>query len=381
MTFIFWQNFVSIHQSAFLRNLAEKHNVVLVTSEKIEDNRIKQGWKIPDFGKVKIVEINSESEIQLIITKYESAWHIFSGFDLTTTIARALDFAVSQNLQIGVMSEPFRWTGIKGKLRWLKYFYYYLKYSRKIKFLLLTGPKAIQWFRKAGFNKKSLFPWGYFTEISLETKPSTQKDSSDKKTDLLFIGQLIDRKNIIELIITIKKLTGYFHQFRIVGDGPLREDVLKMIDAYKNIEYLGVLSNARVSEILQESDILVLPSKFDGWGAVVNESLQTGTPVIVSENCGASDLVDGQKRGEIFYFSGKNNLESVLKNWMKKGKVSQNTRSEIMEWSNKNISGKFTADYFIEIVEFINDSSKIRPEAPWIKNRFQLLDFAPSSQL
>lgn len=366
MKFVFWQNFLSIHQSAFLRNLANKHEVVLVVSEKVAGDRIKQGWKIPDFGKVKIVEVDGDGDISPIINDHLKSWHVFSGFDLTRSISKALNLALSKNLQIGIMSEPYRWTKIKGKIRLLKFFLYKLKYSGKIKFMLLTGTKAIHWFRRAGFNRNHMYHWAYFTETVQNNNLSEQIEFQDSKPDLLFIGQLNDRKNIIELILAIQKHNGNFNRFRIVGDGPLRHKVLKMIDSNENMEYMGILNNDKVSEILQKSDLLVLPSKFDGWGAVVNESLQAGTPVIVSENCGASDLVDGKKRGEQFYFSGRNKLDVVLKKWIKKGKVSGSTRTEITEWSKRNISGESAADYFLEIIDYVTGKSDIEPLAPWL---------------
>lgn len=45
-----------------------------------------------------------------------------------------------------------------------------------------------------------------------------------------------------------------------------------------------------IPSILSNQDILILPSIYDGWGAVVNEALQSGLYVISSNQCGAKDL-------------------------------------------------------------------------------------------
>ena len=47
------------------------------------------------------------------------------------------------------------------------------------------------------------------------------------------------------------------------------------------------------------ADVLVLPSRFDGWGAVVNEALMVGTPVICSDRCGASDVIENGRNGYV----------------------------------------------------------------------------------
>jgi len=47
-------------------------------------------------------------------------------------------------------------------------------------------------------------------------------------------------------------------------------------------------------------DLVVLPSRYDGWGAVVNEALQQGVPVLASDNAGASALVRASGAGAVF---------------------------------------------------------------------------------
>ena len=61
------------------------------------------------------------------------------------------------------------------------------------------------------------------------------------------------------------------------------------------------MSNEQVRQELLKSDVLILPSKFDGWGCVVNEALQCGLRVIVSDACGAHSLIqENHDLGEVF---------------------------------------------------------------------------------
>ena len=48
------------------------------------------------------------------------------------------------------------------------------------------------------------------------------------------------------------------------------------------------------------ADLLALPSRWDGWGLVVNEALAVGVPVIASNACGASDLIRQDVNGYVF---------------------------------------------------------------------------------
>lgn len=371
MRFVFWQNIVSIHQSVFLRNLAEQHEVVLLVENTVTQDRIDQGWKAPDLGKVQIIQSPSKDLVVQLLKKYESDWHIFSGFNSIKTTYEAFKKASAVNLKIAIIAEPFRWFGFKGKIRYCKYLFFRLRYAGKIRFLLITSGKGIDWYRSVGFSDSRLFPWAYFTENITISAQTNFNHLASSKPDKLFVGQINHRKNIISLVKVCKLNKEYFGTFNIIGTGPLEDQLKMLIKDEIQIKFLGSLSNEIVHKYMQIADLLILPSIFDGWGAVVNEALQSGTAVITSENCGASDLLDGEIRGEMFTFSGANTLDIVLRKWLAKGKILPEHRTRIKQWSQVNLSGEAAAQYFMDIINFIENKTNIRPEAPWIKNKFE----------
>lgn len=46
-----------------------------------------------------------------------------------------------------------------------------------------------------------------------------------------------------------------------------------------------------IPHIMENHDILILPSLHDGWGAVVNEAITMGLYIITSDKCGAKALI------------------------------------------------------------------------------------------
>lgn len=59
---------------------------------------------------------------------------------------------------------------------------------------------------------------------------------------------------------------------------------------HPRIRHLGHIDNHRLSQLLQEHDVLVLPSRQDGFGMVLLEALASGIPVVASKNTGAPDI-------------------------------------------------------------------------------------------
>jgi len=77
----------------------------------------------------------------------------------------------------------------------------------------------------------------------------------------------------------------------IYGDGPERAALEQLTAARRladRIVFHGMVSNDVVRRALVAADCAVLPSRFDGWGMLVNEALAAGTPVICTDRCGAA---------------------------------------------------------------------------------------------
>jgi glycosyltransferase involved in cell wall biosynthesis len=357
MTYIFWQNILSIHQSAFLRNLAETYNVILVVEVNIFEERIKQGWATPDFGKTQIVIYPTQTQIFTLLEL--NAIHIFSGIRSLKMPSEVFKLAVKKKLFIGVFSEPFNWMGIKGKLRFLKYLVLRMQYCQYIRFILTTGEKGRWCFESVGFKKSIIYDWAYFTETPAV---SIQENKTDQ-IRLLFIGSIDKRKNILSLISVCKRLN-LIGQLQIIGTGPLEKKMLQAISDTK-CTYLGRVPNREVSAKIADADVLILPSIYDGWGAVVNEALMCGVPVIASDRCGASVLLQGI-RGSVFSIK-KQNLEQVLQNFIANLPYETDKRVKMRNWALQNISGEVAAKYFDEIMKHVLCESDQKPTAPWLQ--------------
>jgi len=106
------------------------------------------------------------------------------------------------------------------------------------------------------------------------------------------VARLIPEKGIADLLI------GFHHFVRrsekwalaIAGNGPERarlETQVRLLEI-PNVRFLGSLDPDAVKELYSVTDIFVLPSRRETWGAVINEALASGIPVIVSDRVGAA---------------------------------------------------------------------------------------------
>jgi glycosyltransferase involved in cell wall biosynthesis len=78
----------------------------------------------------------------------------------------------------------------------------------------------------------------------------------------------------------------------LAGDGPGRGHYEAMAQRLADVRFLGVLDRERLAEYYAAADLLVLPSRSEPWGFVLNEGMEFGLPLVVSTAVGAAaDLV------------------------------------------------------------------------------------------
>lgn len=364
MTYIFWQNIISIHQSAFLKSLSEDHKVILVVEKTLSRTRKKTGWEIPDIGNVEIIISPSSTESKKLLRKYSDAYHILSGLGAYKLPTAILKLCKKYNFSnVIIITESYESFGIKGLIRKAKYNFFSKKYQNIIKGVFVTGMPARVCFESLKFSKDIIYDWGYFTEF---TGQKNSKISDNTLPKLLFVGSIDKNKNILNKIPIILKHKSLFSKFYIIGSGPLVAKLEELILEIKSIEYKGVVKNSDIQDLMKECDLLVLPSLYDGWGAVINEALSNGMRVLCSDNCGASILLDGTTRGSVFSHT-KNNFEEHLVKLLKQGVVSEKERNKIIDWSKNHISGSIAASYFNDCISYLRNKKQHKPKAPWLQ--------------
>lgn len=175
---------------------------------------------------------------------------------------------------------------------------------------------------------------------------------------LLYVGRIDTNKNILPILQNLDSYGEYVECFSIIGDGPLYSELQRLAKNNPKIKVLGRLCNDDAKKTMREHDCLVLPSLYDGWGAVVNEALGVGTRVLCSEACGASILLDGEKRGAAFT---RRTAYATISEWSAKGRLTNDDRKDIMNWAKGHISGTVAAVYFIKTLQ-----GETCP-APWLQ--------------
>lgn len=141
-------------------------------------------------------------------------------------------------------------------------------------------------------------------------------------TTILFLGYLRPEKNVEALIRAFIAVSGPDDRLVVVGDGPERHKLQQVAEADGRIVFRGHLSGASRDAQLASADALVLPSTYEPWGLVVNESLYAGVPVLVCRDVGSAELVVDGTNGLLFSWDpAGSSLRMVLRSFLADGEL------------------------------------------------------------
>ena len=129
--------------------------------------------------------------------------------------------------------------------------------------------------------------------VGIINKPKIKLIDKKYKKSYLYVGRLSSEKNLKLLIEVFNKLPEFLLSFAGVGPD---ESILKKMSR-PNIRFLGQIENNKLDVLYQNHNFLILPSLSEPWGLVVEEALYFNTPVIVSKNCGARELISNGVNG------------------------------------------------------------------------------------
>jgi glycosyltransferase involved in cell wall biosynthesis len=156
--------------------------------------------------------------------------------------------------------------------------------------LLAVGDVAMKSYRDYGYSGPIV---SIMHSISAERFQGNFKKSNEVLR-VVMPGSLIYRKGVdigLKAFENALKVVKKRCELRVIGDGPLMPTFMQAYQEHPHINFLGFKSPNELDYELMSADIFLFCTRYDSWGVVVNEAISAGLPVIVSNQCGSSELV------------------------------------------------------------------------------------------
>jgi len=378
MQIVSWHQILTEHQSHTLRALQDHIGspIKFVIGERNSSVRQGQGWRPPDTSDLQLNIFPSSGWWKYgknIIDSNQESIHIFNGLWVDKRLFILLLYAQYKSIKTALFTESYsdvntgyfnsesRLIGrVKVALRPVIYRLAGFLTSRKMGLVFVASEKAVEQFSCAGFKRDLIVPFGYFVP---KTNCTEKKKHEKGKISVIFVGSIIERKGVDIAIAAVKKCRAdgidiTLDLYGVVED----ENIIK--EMCSGVSYKGVIPFGETQCVMSRYDVSVLPSRYDGWGVVVNESVLQGVPVIVSKQVGARILVEAIGAGSVFEDGNINSLSEQF------SKIAED-ESIMDEWKENSekhsllLSPNMAAKHMYDCLNYIFYNSNARPNNYW----------------
>ena len=379
MKIIFVSNYINHHQipfcEAMIKRIGNENEFYFIQTEEMEADRRDMGWggSLPDYVITAYGSYENAEKCRRLIADSEVV--IFGGARDDSLLSERLE-AIRHDKRLGKDRLTFRYSErLYREGQWkfvsprglIKKYRDHTRYSGCPVYLLCAGA-----FVSSDFDLVFSYPgkklkWGYFTEVkvydidSLIEKKGYETADGNKIPYILWAGRFLKLKRAEYAIRTAGRLksAGIAFHMDLIGGGEEEEKLkglVKELSLEDRVGFPGFKKPGEVREYMEKADIFLFTSnRLEGWGAVVNEAMNSGCAVIAGNMQGAApSLIRNGVNGYVFRDNEPRDIfkyaEILIRDEGRRrqmGKMAYRTMREI--WNPEVAADKlmdFTESYF-----------------------------------
>lgn len=291
MILVFVSNFFNHHQSSISDCFSKLPDVDFrfIETARVPEERLKLGY-------------HARFERDYILRVYENSEVLREAMDWidradAVIFGSAPESMIRDRIRKGRLVYRYSERPLKNGSEWAKYpirllNWNYRNHPRRNVWLLSASAFAPHDYRRFGMYRGRAFRWGYFP--AFEQVDSIDRLLSEKDSKLiLWVGRFIDWKRPDLALETAKRLRDRGSSFRLlmIGSGEMREQLENTIQRWSLEEHVQICSAVppeTVRQKMREAGIVWMTStKREGWGAVLNEAMNSGCAVLAADQIGA----------------------------------------------------------------------------------------------
>jgi len=349
MKIIFISNFFNHHQKEVADELYRLTDggYRFFSTGKMPKDRKALGWGIdqPDY----VVEVGTQidAERQKEIDEADVVIYSVGPYEW-----------IKDRLRRGALTFFYTERLLKTKARFLRWIKSVLtrtpKWRKKKAYLLCAGGFVAADFKRCGCFADRAYRWGYFPAFYEQNKDWQDK----KKNSIVWCARFIGWKHPEAMLTVAKRLKadGYDFTVRMIGQGELLEDYRKKVEEeglQDVVTLTGGIPFENVRDEMCDSQIFCFTSDGEeGWGAVLNESMNAGMAVVSSHAIGATPfLVEDDVNGLVYESGNVDDLYEKVKSLLDDEALAARLGAAAYRTIKEEWNGKVAAKRLMTFIE------------------------------
>ena len=321
MTLTFVSNFLNHHQlplcKAFIK-LLSPNNFHFVACEKIAKERTAMGYEDMNEKYSFVIKAYRDD------IEYRKAVELIISSDVVILGSCPIDFCrirlKNNNLTFRFCERIFK-NGTWHRFiptTMNKIYQSYTKYRKKELYILSASAYLSADLSLVGFNRRKCFKWGYFPEIRKYEIEELQNKKANQEIKLLWVGRMIWWKHPEDALFAVKYLSdkGIQCTLTLIGEGDKKEEMKQLsirLNIQEKVTFKDFCNEHEVRKYMESANIYIFSSgKEEGWGAVLNEAMNSGCIVIANKNAGSTPYLVCHGQNGLIYNGSQPDLYRCL---------------------------------------------------------------------
>lgn len=243
------------------------------------------------------------------------------------------------------------------------------RYRNKKLYMLCASAYTSSDFSLVKAYRGKTYKWGYFPEFINYDIDNLILNKKADKIRLLWCGRFLEWKHPEKAIYIAKKLrdSGYKFEMNIIGTGIMKNTIEKLVyeeDLNKFVNILGPMNPENVRKYMETSNIFLFTSDYnEGWGAVLNEAMNSGCAVVASNAIGSVPfLIEHGKNGMIYRNNKNADLWKNVKYLMDNAELIDKLGKEAYRTLKHTWNSKVAVKRFLKISEALLEENSLEFE-------------------
>ena len=382
MKVTFYSNFLTHHQVPFCLEMQKRlgDNFKFVSTVKIFQWRLDLGFEDLDKKYDFVIRAYENDEM------YQEAKKLAIESDVVI-IGSTTDELIEERLKMDKLTFRYRarififpdgfFNTILDKEKMKLFYERHIKYRKnKNLYLLCANGYGAKDFNFFGLYKDKIYKWGYFLETNTYDIDQLLENKQNKeKSEIIWVARFIKWKHpelVLKLARNLKK-QNYNFQIKMLGTGKLIDKIKKDIekqDLKDVIEVVGQVPSDEVKKYMEEADIFIGTSDSnEGWGAVINESMNAGCAIVANEKMGSVPFLIQDNINGLTY-KKYNEMEDKVKKLIDDKELRKKLGKNAYEFITEKWTSSIAADNIIKLFDgIINKKEVVIPDGPSSKEK------------
>lgn len=312
MTFTFVSNYINHHQIPFCEALYQRlgKDFTFIQTMPMEAERVEMGWGV-NVDEIPYVMCLYDEMYECLKKIAESDVVLFGWTgreDIVTPRLRSgkTTLRVSERIYREGQWKAVSPRGLVAKYR------EHIRYRKQNVCMLCAGAYAASDFHLIGAYPDKLFRWGYFTSLRIYSDEAfANLKAENGPLEIVWAGRFIPLKHpeyVLRLAKTLRQ-KNYSYHVHMVGGGEMESEIRQeaeregLSDAFT---FYGFTPPEKVRDVMERSHIHLFTSDhLEGWGAVVNEGMNSGCVEVVNAQVGAAPYLIRHGENGLLYPGGR----------------------------------------------------------------------------